>query len=72
MLSVHNFVYANKADATITNVVLSECQLMIRMEGGGCGGGVVGEQKDELHEHVPSSENSLLKGGFHSSVHAHA
>ena len=47
-------------------------ELMIRMEGGGCGGGVVGEQKDELHEHVPSSENSLLKGGFHSSVHAHA
>ena len=36
---------------------------MIRMEGGGCGGGVVGEQKDELHEHVPSSEMSLLKGG---------
>ena len=44
---------------------------MFRMEGGGCGGGVVGEQKDELHEHVPSSENSLLKGGVHSSAHVH-
>ena len=32
---------------------------------------MVGEQKDELHEHVPSSENSLLKGGVHNSAHVH-
>ena len=53
-------MYTNKAVATITNVVLSEFQLMIRMEGGGWGGGVVGDQKGELHECSPSSENSLL------------
>ena len=41
---------------------------MIRREGGGCGGGVVGEQKDELHVLVPSSENSLLKEGVHGSA----
>ena len=44
---------------------------MIRITGGGCGGGVVGEQKNELYEHVPPSENSLLKGGVQSSVHVH-
>ena len=44
---------------------------MIRREGGGCGGGVVGEQKDELHIIVPSSENSLLKEGVHGSAHVH-
>ena len=41
------------------------------MEGGGCGRGVVGEQKDELHVRVPSSENYLLKGGVHGSAHVH-
>ena len=41
---------------------------MIRREGGGCGGGVVGEQKDELLVLVPSSENSLLKEGVHGSA----
>ena len=39
----------------ITNVVLSEFQLMIRMDGTG-----EGEGKDELHLCVPSSENSDL------------
>ena len=32
---------------------------------------MVGEQKDELHEHVPSPENSVVKGGVHSSAHVH-
>ena len=36
---------------------------MIRMEEGGCGGGLVGEQKDELHVIVPSSDNSLKGRG---------
>ena len=44
---------------------------MIRMEEGGCGRGVVGEPKGELHVRVPSSENSLLKGGVHGSTHVH-
>ena len=30
------------------------------MEGGGWGRAVVGDQKGELHERVPYSENSLL------------